>query len=178
MAGQFRSIMRALVTWVGKPIGRSVMRKQVLAAAAILCFIGGTSGPYAADKSQMPSNGILTIAEQVLQGPVLGPPRGKLTPATPEALQRELPDDRFISDVFPPIRLIFPDGTKEPEPKGRYELARVLKVQPLTGEHVLKAFAKDVPFDPDAKSAAAVDDTPLVDSQLLFDQRRVKEWSK
>jgi hypothetical protein len=99
-------------------------------------------------------------------------------PATPEALQRELPDDRFISDVFPPIRLIFPDGTKEPEPKGRYEIARVLKVQPLTGEHVLKAFAKDVPFDPDAKSAAAVDNTPLVDSQLLFDQRRVKEWSK
>jgi hypothetical protein len=123
-------------------------------------------------------HGILTIAEQVLQGPVLGPPRGKLTPATPEALQRELPDDRFISDVFPPIRLIFPDGTKEPEPKGRYEIARVLKVQPLTGEHVLKAFAKDVPFDPDAKSAAAVDDTPLVDPQLLLDQRRVKEWSK
>lgn len=104
--------------------------------------------------------------------------RSIVTPATPEALQRELPDDRFISDVFPPIRLIFPDGTKEPEPKGRYEIARVLKVQPLTGEHVLKAFAKDVPFDPDAKSAAAVDDTPLVDPQLLFDQRRVKEWSK
>ena len=37
-------------------------------------------------KSQMPSNGILTIAEQVLQGPVLGPPRGRL-----QLLQRRKP---------------------------------------------------------------------------------------
>jgi hypothetical protein len=42
-----------------------------------------------------------------------------------------------------------------------------------------EAFAKDVPVEPDAaNSAAVVDDTPLVDPQLLFDQRRVKEWSK
>ncbi len=156
------------------------MRKQVLAAAAILCFIGGTSGSYAFDKDQMPwIDTILKNADQLTKNPNFGPPRGKLTPITPEALRRELPDERFISDLFPPIRLIFPDGRQQPEQKGAYAIVRVLKVQPLTGEQVLKAFAKDVPADPAVvNSAPAVDDTPLVAPKLLFDQRRVKEWSK
>jgi hypothetical protein len=51
-------------------------------------------------------------------------------------------------------------------------------VVPLTGERVLQAYAKDVPVDPDQlKSIPAVqEDASLVDSRLLFDQRRVKEW--
>jgi len=156
------------------------MRKQVLAAAAILCFVGGTSGSYAFDKDQTPwIDMILKHAQQLSKNPNFGPPREKLTPFIPEAWQRELRDDRFISDLFPPIRLIFPDGTREPEPNGRYEIVRVLKVQSLTGEHVLKAFAKDVPSDPAAvNSGPAVDDSPLVAPALLLDQRRVKEWSK
>jgi hypothetical protein len=69
---------------------------------------------------------------------------------------------------------IFPDGTQEP-----YVSARVLKVVLLTGEQVLKAYAKDVPVDRDeAKSAPTVEDNELVHPQLLFDQRRAKEWSK
>jgi hypothetical protein len=156
------------------------MQKQVLAAAAILCFIGGTSGSYAFDKDQTPwIEMILKNAEQLSKNPNFGPPRAKLTPFIPEALQREFRDDRFISDVFTPTRLIVPDGTQGPEPKGQYEIVRVLKVQPLTGEHLLKAFAKDVPHDPAAvNSGPAVDDTPLVAPEFLFDQRRVKEWSK
>ena len=156
------------------------MRKQILAAAAMLCFFGGTSGSYAFDKDQTPwIDMILKNAEQLSKNPNFGPTRGKLTPFIPEALQRELRDDRFISDLFPPTRLIFPDGTQAPEPKGQYEIVRVLKVQRLTGEQVLKAFAKDVPSYPAAvNSAPAVDDSPLVAPRLLFDQRRVKEWSK
>jgi hypothetical protein len=146
------------------------MRTQVLAAAVFLALVGTTSGSYAADVRALSDD------EQTLQSPTFGPPRGKLTPGTPEALAQELPDDRFVAQRFPPTRLIFPDGTQEP---ARYVIVRVLKVVPLTGEHVLKAFAKDVPVEPDAaNSAAVVDDTPLVDPQLLFDQRRVKEWSK
>ncbi len=156
------------------------MRREVLAAAAILFFIGGTSGSYAFDKDQMPwIDMILRNAEQLSKNPSFGPPRGKLTPFIPEALQRELPDDRFMSGLFPATRLIFPNGTQEREPKGRYEIVRVLKIQPLTGEHVLKAFAKDVPPDPAAvNSAPAVDDAPLVAPEFLFDRRRMKEWSK
>jgi hypothetical protein len=155
------------------------MRKQVLSASTILCLIGGTCAVYAAEKNQVPLSNAPRIAEQILRGPNFGPPRGTLRPATPEALQRELSDDRFISDLFTPIRLIFPDGTQEAAPARSHELARVLKVQPLTGEHLLKAFAKDVPLNPDATtSASAVDDAPLVAPQLLFDRRRVKEWSK
>ena len=144
--------------------GRSVMPKQVFAAAAILFLIGGTPGLYAAEID------ILKKAEQL---PTFGPPRGKLTPGTAEALARELPDDRFVADGFPPTRLISPDGTQEP-----YVSVRVLKVVPLTGEQVLKAYAKDVPVDPDAaKSTPAVEESALVAPHLLFDQRRVKEWS-
>ena len=145
--------------------GRSVMPKQVFAAAAILFLIGGTPGLYAAEID------ILKKAEQL---PTFGPPRGKLTPGTAEALARELPDDRFVADGFPPTRLISPDGTQEP-----YVSVRVLKVVPLTGEQVLKAYAKDVPVDPDAaKSTPAVEESALVAPHLLFDHRRVKEWSK
>lgn len=149
------------------------MQKQVFAAAAILCFMVGASGLYAADID------ILKKAEQTVQLPSFGSPRGKLTPATAEALARELPDDRFVADLFPPTRLVFREGTQEPEPKGPYETARVLKVVPLTGDQALKAYAKDIPFDPDAvKSAPAVEDTPLVHPQVLFDHRRLKEWPK
>jgi hypothetical protein len=39
----------------------------------------------------------------------------------------------------------------------------VLKVVPLTGEQVLKAYAKDVPVDPDAaKSTPAVEESALI----------------
>jgi hypothetical protein len=153
-------------------LGRSVMPKQVFAAVAILFLTGGTPGLYAADV--MPLNEILKKAEQPEQLPNFGPPPGKLIPATSEALARELPDERFVADGFPPTRLIFPDGTQEP-----YVSARVLKVVPLTGEQVLKAYAKDVPVDPDAeKSTPAVEESALVDRHLLFDQRRLKEWSK
>ena len=92
------------------------MPKQVFAAAAILFLIGGTPGLYAAEID------ILKKAEQL---PTFGPPRGKLTPGTAEALARELPDDRFVADGFPPTRLISPDGTQEP-----YVSVRVLKVVP------------------------------------------------
>ena len=147
------------------------MQKQVFAAAAILCFMVGASGLYAADID------ILKKAEQTVQLPSFGPPRGKLS-ATAEALARELPDDRFVADLFPPI-LVFRDGTQEPEPKGPYETARVLRVVALTGDQALKAYAKDIPFDLDAvKSAPAVEDTPLVHPQVLFDQRRVRGWPK
>jgi hypothetical protein len=61
------------------------MQKQVFAAAAILCFMVGASGLYAADID------ILKKAEQTVQLPSFGLPRGKLTPATAEALARELP---------------------------------------------------------------------------------------
>jgi hypothetical protein len=146
------------------------MRKQLLSAAVLLALVGTTSGSYATDVT------VLSGDEQNLQTPTFGPPRGKLTLATHEALVQELPDDRFVAQRFFPTRLVFPDGTQEPAP---YVIVRVLKVAPLTGESVLKAFAKDVPVEPDAmKSAAAVDDTPLVDPHLLFDQRRIKEWSK
>jgi hypothetical protein len=153
------------------------MRKQVLAAAATLCLVGGTSGSYAFDKDQTPwIDMILKNAEQLSKNPNFGPSRGKLTPFIPEAWQRDLGDDRLIPDLFPPTRLLFPDGTREPEPNGRYEIVRVLKVR----EQVLKAYAKDVPFDIQAvvKSAGVGEDTPLIDSHLLFDHRRVKEWSK
>jgi hypothetical protein len=149
--------------------GRSVMRKQVLAAAVFLALVGTTSGSYAADVTALSGD------EQNLQSPTFGPPRGKLTLVTPEALAQELADDWFVAQRFPPTRLIFPDGTQEPAP---YVIVRVLKVVPLTGESILKAFAKEVPVDPDAPKSAAVDDTPLVDPHLLFDQRRIKEWSK
>jgi hypothetical protein len=149
------------------------MQKQVFAAAAILCFMVGASGLYAADID------ILKKAEQAVQLPSFGPPRGRLTPATAEALARELREDRFVADLFPPTRLFFPDGTQELEPKGPYETARMLKVVLLTGDQALKAYAKDIPVDPDAvKSAPAVEDTPLVHPQVLFDQRRLKEWPK
>jgi hypothetical protein len=148
------------------------MQKQVFAAAAILCFMVGASGLYAADID------ILKKAEQTVQLPSFGPPRGKLS-ATAEALARELPDDRFLADLFPPTRFVFHDGTQEPEPKGPYETARVLKVVAQTGDQALKAYAKDIPFDPDAvKSAPAVEDAPLVHPQVLFDQRRVRGWPK
>jgi hypothetical protein len=147
------------------------MRKQFLAAAATLFVASDTPGLYAADV--MPLNEILKKAEQAEQLPNFGPPRGKLTPGTAEALAREFPDDRLVADGFPPTRL-FPDGTEE-----AYVSARVLKVVPLTGEQVLKAYAKDVPVVPDAaKSAPAVEDVPIAPTKLLFDQRRVKEWPK
>ena len=149
------------------------MQKQIFAAAAILCFMVGASGLYAANID------ILKKAEQTVQLPSFGPPRGKLTPATAEALAREFPDDLFVADLFPPTRLVFHDGTQEPEPKGPYETASVLKVVALTGDQALKAYAKDIPVDPDAvKSAPAVEDTPLVHPQVLFDQRRVRGWPK
>jgi hypothetical protein len=108
-------------------------------------------------------NRYLKKAEQTEQLPNFGPPRGKLTPAPAEALARELPDDRFVAEGFPPTRLIFPEGTQE-----SYVSARVLKVVPLTGEQVLKAYAKDVPVDPDAaKSAPAVDESALVHLPVL-----------
>ena len=72
--------------------GRSVMPRQVFVAAAILFLIGGTPGLYAAEI------GILKKAEQAEQLPTFGPPRGKLTLGTAEALARELPDDRFVAD--------------------------------------------------------------------------------
>ena len=148
------------------------MPKQVFPAVAILFLIGGTPGLYAADV--IPLKEILKKVEQAEQLANFGPPRGKLTPATAEALARELPDDRFVADGLPPTRLIFPDGTQE-----SYVSARVLKVVPLTGEQVLKAYAKDVPVDPGAaKTTPAVEESALVDSHLLFDQRRLKEWSK
>jgi hypothetical protein len=44
---------------------------------------------------------------------------------------------------------------------------------------VLQAYAKDVPFDPDVLSSPpAVPETNLVDYQLLYESRRVKEWGK
>jgi hypothetical protein len=145
------------------------MRKQVFAVAAILCFCGAVRS-YAADL--IPLNDILTKTEQA--EPNFGPPRGKLTPSTAVALARELPDDRFVADQFPATRLIYPDGTAEP-----YVSARVLKVLPLTGDQALKAYAKDFPTAHDtAKIAQPSDDTPIAPAKLLFDQRRVKEWSK
>ena len=76
-------------------------------------------------------------------------------------------------------RLVFRDGTQEPEPKGPYETAKGVKVVALTGDQALKAYAKDIPFDLDAvKSAPSVEDTPLVHPQVLFDHRRLKEWPK
>jgi hypothetical protein len=117
---------------------------------------------------------IAAILFQLEQLPNFGPPRGKLSPATAETLARELPDDRFVADGFPPTRLVSPDGTQEP-----YVSARVLKVMPLTGEQVLKAYAKDVPVDHDAsKSAPGVEDIPIAPAKSLFEQRRVKEWSR
>ena len=149
-----------------------IMQKKALAAAAIVVLIGGSSRLQAADV--MPLNDILKNAEQAEHLPNFGPPRGKLTPATPESLTRELPDDRFVADRFPPTRLIFPDGTQE-----LYVTVRVLKVVPLTGGEALKAYAKDVPVDSDvAKSAPVVEHNELVYPQVLFDQRRVKEWPK
>ena len=142
------------------------MRTQVLAAAAICCFIGGTSGSTAAGQNQMPWSVIRTIVEQLLQSPVYGAPLGKLT-FTPDNLAQELPDDRFV-------------GTQEPEQNGPYTLVRVLKVQPLTGEQVLKAYAKDLAPDFDVMNSTTVleEASSLVDSRLLFDQRRLKEWNR
>ena len=164
MAPQFLSII--LLSPSG--LGEASCQSTFFAAAAILFLIGGTPRLYAGEID------ILKKAEQAEQLPTFGPPRGKLTPGTAEALARELPDDRFVADGFPPTRLISPDGTQEP-----YVSVRVLKVVPLTGEQVLKAYAKDVPVDPDAaKSTPAVEESALVAPHLLFDQRRVKEWSK
>jgi hypothetical protein len=59
-----------------------------------LCFMVGASGLYAADID------ILKKAEQAVQLPSFGPPRGRLTPATAEALARELREDRFVADYF------------------------------------------------------------------------------
>jgi hypothetical protein len=145
------------------------MRRQVY-TAAILSFMLGIPVSYATDKDQvspwLSNNAEVFDAWQASKTPRFGPPPGKLTPSSREALQRELPDARFSSDGFPPTRLIFPDRTQEPEPNGPYTIVRVLKVQ-----SVLKAFAMDPPVDPDS----AVEDAPPVDYQLLFDQRRVKE---
>jgi hypothetical protein len=155
------------------------MQKQVFAAAAMLWFVVGAFGSCAVEQDQMWLSDILEKAEQVVQLPSFGPPRGNLTHATAEASARQLPDDRFVADLFPPTRLVFPDGTQQPEPKGPYETARVVKVVPLTGDQALKAYAKDVPVDPDpVKSAPAIEDTPLVHPQVLFDQRRVRGWPK
>jgi hypothetical protein len=151
------------------------MQRQALAAAAILCLIGGTSGSIAG-KDQMVWSDILTIAEQTMQNPVFGARLGKLTAATPESLAKELPDDRFVADQFPPPRLIFPDGTQEPEPNGPYTVVRVLKVL-----SVLRAYATPVPLVPGAGTSTPVaveDSVGLFDYRLLFDQRRVKEWER
>jgi hypothetical protein len=157
------------------------MRKQSF-IAAMLCSIAGASESYAVEKDQSPWNDILRRAGQTSQIPTFGPQLGEFTAVTAEGLQQELPDDRFVSaDRFPPTRLVFPDGTQEPEPKGGapYTVVSVLKVVPVTGERVLQAYAKDVPFDPDVLSSSpAVQDTSPPDYQLLFDQRRVKEWGK
>jgi hypothetical protein len=148
------------------------MQKHALAVAAILSF-GCTVGSYAADVKPLDD---MLKAEEAEHLPTFGPPRGKLTPTTAEALAQELRDDRFVAQGFSPVRLVFPNGAKEPV---RYVIVRALKVQPLTGEQVLKSYAKDVPVDPDAlKTAPAVEDAPLVKPELLFNQRRMKEWSK
>jgi hypothetical protein len=147
----------------------------------MLSFVTGISVCNAAEKDQMPwwVTDILNNAEQTSQSPTFGAPPQKFTPVTAEGLLKELPDDRFIADRFPPTRLVFPDGTQEPEPKGPYVIVRVLKVVPLTGGEILQAYAKDVPLDPDAPtSIPAVQDSNLVDYPLLFDPRQVKEWSK
>jgi hypothetical protein len=182
MPGQFRGTVQTAVMRVGKRhLGESVMQRQVLAAAAICCFIGGISGANAAGQDQMPWGDVLTIAEKTLQNPVFGAPLGKLAPLTLGSLAQELPDDRFVADRFPPPRLIFPDGTQEPKPNGQYSVVRVLKVQPLTGEQALKAYAKDAASD----SSRVMSSTPvvkeassLVDSRLLFNHRRLKEWDR
>jgi hypothetical protein len=142
------------------------MQRQALAAAAICCFIGGTSGSTAAGQNQMPWNVILTIVEQLVQSPVYGAPLGKLT-FTRDNLAQELPDDRFV-------------GTQEPEQSGPYAVVWLLKVQPLTGEQVLKAYAKDLAPDSDVMDSTTVveEASSLVDSRLLFDQRRLKEWNR
>jgi hypothetical protein len=62
--------------WVGTLFGRNVMRKQILAAAAMLCFFGGTSGSYAFDKDQTPwIDMILKNAEQLSKNPNFGQTR-------------------------------------------------------------------------------------------------------
>jgi hypothetical protein len=182
MPKQFRDIIVIAVMRIGnRRLGESVMQRQVLAAVAICCFIGGTSGANAAGQDQMPCGDILTIAEKTLQNPVFGAPLGKLAPFTLGNLVQELPDDRFAADRFPPPRLIFPDGTQKPKPNGAYTVVRVLKVQRLTSEQALKAYAKDVASD----SSKVMSSTPvvreassLVDSRLLFNHRRLKEWDR
>jgi hypothetical protein len=162
MAGQFPWYIQAIR--VETLFGESVMQRQALAAAAICCFIGGTSGSTAAGQNQMPWSDILTIVEQLVQSPVFGAPLGKVT--FTRDIAQELPDG-FV-------------GTQEPEQKGPNTFVRVLKVEPLTGEQVLKAYAKDLASDSDVLNSATVVEgaSSLVVSRLLFDQRRLKEWNR
>src|SRR5262249_23990114 len=106
------------------------MQRQALTAAAILCLIGSLSGSHGGGKDQSPSSDLLTIADQTMQIPSFGSALRKLTPVTAENLAKELPDDRFVADLFPPARLIFADGTRETGPTGAYTVVRVVKVLP------------------------------------------------
>ena len=147
------------------------MQRQALTAAAILCLIGGLSGSNAVGKDQIPWSDLLTIADQTMQIPSFGSALRKLTPVTAENLAKELPDDRFVADLFPPARLIFADGTQETEPTGTHTVVRVIKVLP-------QAYA--LPLDSDTVNSTR----PVVEGsvgfdyrhRLLFNQRRVKEW--
>ena len=143
------------------------MQRQALTAAAILCLIGGLSGSNAVGKDQIPWSDLLTIADQTMQIPSFGSALRNLTPVTAENLAKELPDDRFAADLYPPARLIFADGTQETGPTGAHTVVRVIKVLP-------QAYA--LPLDSDT--------VPVVEGsvgfdyrrRLLFNQRRVKEW--
>ena len=106
------------------------MQRQALTAAAILCLIGGVSDSSAVARDQIPWSDLLTIADQTMQIPSFGSALRKFTPVTAENLANELPDDRFIADLFPPTRLIFADGTQETGPTGTHTVVRVIKVLP------------------------------------------------
>jgi hypothetical protein len=171
------------------------MQRQALTAAAILCLIGGISGSSAVGRDQIPWSDLLTIADQTMQIPVFGSALRKFTPATPENLAKELRDDRFIADQFPPPRLIFPDGTQEKEPTGAHTVVRVLTVRPERAVPVQPALEQMQSQEPEPglnlqktnePESGVVNQTlpmaensaRLVDYRLLFNRRPVKEWDK
>ena len=89
------------------------MRKQVLAAAAILCFVGGTSGSYAFDKDQTPwIDMILKNAEQLSKNPKFGPPRGELAPFIPDAGSENCGTTDLFQTYLLRHDLFFPMGHK------------------------------------------------------------------